>query len=142
MPISAQEFKDAASRRRKTVDVEVEGLGAVRLRALSAWEKGQFQAAVTKRTGGTADVSAELGTDLMCDLIARMWIGEDGNLLMPEPEGVTFARTLEDETLVALTTAALQLLGISKDAVDDAVKNSEASRGDSSPTGSLTSTTG
>lgn len=129
--LNAEQFREAAAKRRKTVDVEVEGVGVVRLRALSAGDAQQFQYRAQK-----AQKEGENVEELGFNLVARSWIGEDGNLLMPEDEGVEFAKSLPTDDFNVLAGATLKLNGLADDAVDDAVKNSEASRTDSTPTGS------
>lgn len=119
MPItSPQDFKAAASRRRKAKDVEVPEVGVVRLRALSAGEALQFQSDVKK--AGAEGLEQE---EMAFTLIARSWIGEDGELLFPEEEGVAVARSLDPETYNALAKEVLALNGLSKDAIEDAEKN-------------------
>lgn len=128
---SAQEFREAAARRRKTSEVEVEGVGTVRLRALSAGDAQRFQSDVQKCT--TAGRDAE---ELAFPLIARSWVDENNDLWLPEAEGIELARSLDPETYNAIAKAVLALNGLDVTAVDDAEKNSEASRGDSPLTGS------
>ena len=119
MPLtSPQDFKAAASKRRKTTDVEVEGVGTVRLRALSAGDALQFQADVKK--AGAEGLEQE---EMAFVLIARSWIGEDGELLFPEADGIAVARSLDPETYNALAKEVLALNGLSKDAIEDAEKN-------------------
>lgn len=115
MPLTTpQDFKAAAARRRKTVDVELDGL-TVRLRALSAGDAVRFQSEVRK--------AGEDGEALSFTLIARSWIGEDGELLMPEEEGEAFARTLDADTFTKLAKAVLALNGLSEKAIEEAEKN-------------------
>lgn len=128
---SAEEFRAAAANRRKTVDVEVESVGTVRLRAISAWAAQRFQGEVRKLQAEGGDTE-----ELAFILIARSWVGEDGEVWMPEDEGEAFARSLDPEIYNALAAAVLILNGLNKDAVGDAVKNSKASRKGSTPTGS------
>lgn len=131
MLTSAAEFKAAAAKRRKTVDVEVEGLGTVRLRALSAGDAQQFQTDVKK-----AKADGENEEELAFRMIARSWIGEDGALWFTEAEGVDVARSLDPETYNTIAKAVLKLNGLAEGAVDDAAKNSGTSPDGSTPTGS------
>lgn len=125
----AEDFKAKASQRRKTVDVEVEGVGSVRLRALSAGDAIQFQADVKKATanGGSADALAFV-------LIARSWVGEDGEPWFPEEEGVAVAASLAPESFGVIAKAVLVLNGLDEGAVESAMGNSEA--GEPTPTDS------
>jgi hypothetical protein len=126
-----QDFKDAIAKRRKTAEVSVEGLGVVRIRALSAGAVVRFQADVKKAASeGTPE------DELSFPLIARSWINGDGEPLYPEAEGEAIARELDPESFKTIVKAVLKLNGMSEDAIEDAEKNSGASRGDSTATGS------
>ena len=118
MSQSAQDFKAAAAKRRKTVDAEIEGVGSVRLRALSAGDATQFQQDVRKATanGGSTE-------ELVFVLIARSWIGEDGELWFPDEEGVAVAKSLDPETFNAIAKEVLKLNGLDEKAVEEAEKN-------------------
>lgn len=131
MPISSpQDFKEKAAARRKTKDVSVEGLGTVRLRALSAGEAQAFQSDVKK-----AAAEGREPEELAFSLIARSWISEDGSLLFEEVEGVAVAKSLDPESYNAIAKEVLALNGLSADAVDVAEKNSERPAAESTPTG-------
>lgn len=134
MPLVTPEQIREAAKRRKTVDVEVEGIGTVRLRAMSAGDALRFRGEVAKcqAAGGDAE-------ELAPALIARSWVGEDGELLLPEAEGIELARSLSPTDYNTLASKTLELNGLSSDpeaVVEQAVKNSEASRNESTPTGS------
>lgn len=119
MPLtSPQDFRAAAARRRKTTDVEIEGMGVVRLRALSAGDAQQFQADVRKAASDGRDQE-----ELAFALIARSWVGEDGDLWVPEADGVALARSLDPETYNTLVKAVLALNGLSEKAIEEAEKN-------------------
>lgn len=128
---SAAEFRAAAAKKRKTVEVEIEGVGAVRLRALSAGDAQRFQSEVQKavKEGGDSE-------ELAFALIARSWVDAENNLWLPEDEGIEMAKSLDPDTYNAVAKAVLVLNGLAEDSVDVAVKNSEASRDESTPTGS------
>lgn len=130
--LNAQQFREAAAKRRKTADVEVEGVGTVRLRALSAGDAQQFQFRVQ-----AAEKAGEDAEELAFALIARSWIGEDGEPLLPEAEGIELAKSLDPGVYNELASETLKLNGMDSDAIEAAAKNSEASPDDSSPTGSL-----
>lgn len=132
MPIlSAEQFREVAAKRRKTSDVEIEGVGTVRLRALSAGDAQRFQAEVKKAKEEGRDPE-----DLAFPLIALSWIGEDGQLWMPESEGIAFARSLDPDAYNAIAKAVLVLNGLSTEAVEEAVKTSGVSQDDSTRTSS------
>lgn len=131
MPISAAEFRAAAARKRKTVEVEIEGVGAVRLRAQSAGDAQRFQSEVKKAEAEGRDYE-----ELAFALIARSWVDENNEPWMPEDEGVELARSLDPETFTAVVKAVLVLNGLAENAVETAIKNLEASPDDSTPTGS------
>lgn len=134
MPLNAEQFREAAAKRRKTKDVEIEGVGAVRLRALSAaaLQKFQHDAGEYKREGKNVE-------ELAFPLIAKSLIGENGDLFYPDEEvGIAEARALDPVTFSVLTDEVLSLNGLTVSAVDDAAKNSEASREGSTPTDSPT----
>lgn len=119
MPITdPQDFKDAAARRRKTKDVEVEGVGVVRLRALSAGEAQAFQAEVKK-----AEKEGRDSEELAFALIARSWVNESGAPLFGESEGVEVAKSLDPEIYNTLAKAVLELNGLSAKAVEEAEGN-------------------
>ena len=120
MPItSPQDFKDAAARRRKTTDVALEGVGTVRLRALSAGEAQAFQADIKKAAADGRDQE-----ELAFALIARSWVNEDGGLFFAEEaEGIAVAKSLDPETYNVLAKAVLALNGLSADAVEEAKGN-------------------
>ena len=134
MPItSPQDFKAAASRRRKTKDVEIEGVGTVRLRALSAGDAQAFQADVKKAAAEGRDQE-----ELAFPLIARSWIGENGELWLPESEGVALAKALDPEIYNALAKEVLKLNGLdvpAEQAVERAEKNSDKPAAGPTPTG-------
>lgn len=134
MPLlSPQDFKVAAAKRRKTLTVDVEGLGAFKLRALSAGDAQRFQADVKKAQADGQDPEA-----LAFALIARSWIDEDGGPWMPEAEGIDAARSLDPDAYGVLAKAVLKLNGLDEKAIEDAEKNSgRASRDESTPTDSL-----
>lgn len=115
---SPQDFKDAAAKRRKTKDVEVDGVGVVRLRALSAGEAQRFHAEVTK-----AKAEGRNEEELAFTLVARSWVGEDGELWMPEVEGEAFVRSLDPTIYNAIATEVLTLNGLTKEAIEAAEKN-------------------
>lgn len=129
--LNAEQFRDAAAKRRKTADVEVPEVGTVRLRALSAGDAQRFQFQVQKAVKAGEDPE-----ELAFLLIARSWVGEDGEPLMPEDEGVEVAKSLDPDVYNAIAAETLKLNGMSSDAVEEAAKNSEASRQESTPTGS------
>lgn len=131
MPISAREFREAAARKRKTVDVEIEGVGSVRLRALSAGDAHRFQAEVQK-----AEKDGNDPEGLAFSLIARSWVDENNGPWLPEDEGVELAKSLDPETYRVVASAVLELNGLDKKAVEEAVKNSAGPGAGSTPTGS------
>lgn len=139
MPITREEFQAVAVRRRKFVDAEIPHVGTVRLRALSAGDATRFQGDVQK-----AKADGKNQEELAFPLIARSWIGEDGELLFPEEEGVAFARSLDPDTYNAIAKEVLKLNGLNADAVEDAEKNSPAGRenGASITDSRMTSATG
>lgn len=119
MPItSPQDFRDAAARRRKTRDVEVEGVGVIRLRALSAGDAQAFQSEVKKAAAAGKDQE-----ELAFTLIARSWVGEHGELWMPEADGEAFARSLDPTIYNQLAKEVLALNGLGEKAIEDAEKN-------------------
>lgn len=129
--LSAEQFRAAAAQRRKTEDVEVEGVGTIRLRAISAGDAQRFQREVRRYEAEGLDPE-----ELSFTLVARSWVGEDGDPWMPEDVGVEFAKSLDPETFNLLASAVLKLNGFGEAAVEEAVKNSKASRKGSSPSGS------
>ena len=134
MPLSAEQFREAAAKRRKTKDVEIEGVGAVRLRALSAAGLQQFQHDVGEYQRQGKNVE-----ELAFPLIAKSLVGEDGDLFYPDEDaGIAEARALDPATFSVLTDECLALNGLNATAVDDAAKNFEASREGSTPTDSPT----
>lgn len=128
MPISGADFKAAAAKRRKTADLDLDGLGTVRLRALSAGDAQRFQSEI-KKAGDDAEAMA-------FTLIARSWVGEDGDPLFPEAEGVEVAQSLDPKDYNALARAVLVLNGMNADAVEESLKNSREPGAEPTPTGS------
>lgn len=139
MAISAEEFKEkaAARRRAKTKDVTIPDIGVVRLRSLSAGDAIAFQGEVKRAKAAGQDEN-----ELTFPFIARSWIGDDGEPLFPEADGIAFAKTLDPETFAELAKEALKLNGLDDKAVDDAAKNSGASPDASTPSGSRENTAG
>jgi hypothetical protein len=131
MPVSGQELKAAAAKRRKTITRPIEGIGEVRLRALSAGDAQRFKADVEKYTADGRDPEA-----LAFTLIARSWIDDSGELLFPEAEGEQEARALDPECYNEIAKEVLKLNGLTADAIEEAEKNSSASPAGSTPTGS------
>lgn len=118
MPSSPQDFKEKAAARRKVKDVPIEGVGELRFRALSAGDAQRFHSDVLK-----AKASGRNDEEMVFALVARSWIGEDGELWMPEAEGEAFARTLDPELYAEIVKEVLALNGLSKDAIEAAEKN-------------------
>jgi hypothetical protein len=121
----------AAARRRRTQDVEVPGVGTVRIVAMSAGAIHQFRHQTQKHQQAGKDPE-ELGFLL----IAQSWVDEEGNPLLPVEEGEQVARELDSAAYNALASAVLKLNGMDPDAVDEAVKNSSASQSESTHSGS------
>jgi hypothetical protein len=131
MPVSGQELKAAAAKRRKTITKTIEGIGEVRLRALSAGDAQRFKADVEKYTKEGRDPE-----ELAFTLIARSWIDASGELLFPEAEGEQEAKALDPECYNEIAKEVLTLNGLTADAIEEAEKNSGASPEGSTPTGS------
>ncbi len=131
MTLSAQEFRERAAKKRKTTTAEIPDVGSVLLRAVSAGDAVKFQAEIKAHKALGKDPE-----ELAFSLIARSWIDENGELWMPEEEGIELAKSLDPDVYNALATAVLKLNGLSADAVEEAGKNFEASRTGSAPTGS------
>lgn len=127
---SAAQFREAAARKRKTVDVEIEGVGSVRLRALSAGDAQRFQAEVAK-----AEKEGRDPEELSFAFIARSWVDENNNPWLPEDEGIELAKSLDPDTYKVVVREVLVLNGLTREAVDEAVGNSTGNPDDSTPTG-------
>lgn len=134
MPISAEAFREAAARKRKTIEVEIEGVGAIRLRALSAGDAQRFQAEVKKAQDEKRDPE-----ELSFAFIARSWVDGNNNPWLPEDEGIELAKSLDPETYKVVVREILKLNGLSEDAIREAEKNSAEPGADSTPTGSQAS---
>lgn len=134
MPTSAQEFREAAARKRKTVDVEIEGVGSVRLRALSAGDAQRFQAEVKKAQDENRDPE-----ELSFAFIARSWVDGNNNPLLPEDEGIDLAKALDPDTYKVVVREIVKLNGVGDDAIREAEKNSAEPGAGSTPTGSQAS---
>lgn len=121
----------AAARKRKSVDVDLGDGTAVRMMALTAGAGLQFQAEVQEivKAGGDPETLGPV-------LIARSWVDDSGEPLLPEEEGKELALSFEADKYNRLAAAALKLNGLSENAVADALKNSGATRTDSTPSGS------
>lgn len=130
MPMTPEQFREAAARKRKTVEVEIEGVGAVKLRALSAGDAQRFQAEVQK-----AEKEGKDPEELSFSFIARSWVDADNRPWLPEDEGVELAKSLDPETYKAVAKAVLVLNGLTQEAVEQAEGNSKGSPDDSTPTG-------
>ena len=126
-----EQFRAAVARKRKTAEVEIEGVGTVRIRALSAGDAQRFQAEVQKCQASGEDPEA-----LAFVLVARSWIDADGEPWLPEEEGIALARALDPLTYNAVATAVLALNGLSADAVEVAEKSFPESPVVISPMGS------
>lgn len=131
MPLTPEQFREAAARKRKTVEVEIEGVGAVKLRALSAGDAQRFQAEVQQ-----AEKEGKDAEGLAFALIARSWVDGNNSPWLPEDEGIELAKSLDPETYKAVAKAVLVLNGLTEDAIKEAEKNSVEPGADSSPTGS------
>lgn len=130
MPLTPEQFREAAARKRKTVEVEIEGVGAVKLRALSAGDAQRFQAEVKKAADEGKDPE-----ELSFAFIARSWVDAESNPWMPEDEGIELAKSLDPDTYKDLVKEVLKLNGLVDDAVDEAVGNSTGNPDDCTPTG-------
>lgn len=115
---------------RNTVDVPLE-IGSVRLRSLTAGEALAFRTLVMTHQAAGRDPEA-----LAPLLIAKSWIGEDGELLFPEEEGAEIALGLSPRDYGALAQATLELNGMTAAASDAAGKDSGASPSADTRTGS------
>lgn len=130
MPLTPEQFREAAARKRKTIEVEIEGVGAVKLRALSAGDAQRFQAEVQK-----AEKDGKDAEELAFSLIARSWVDGNNGPWLPEDEGIELAKSLDPETYKAVAKAVLVLNGLTEDAVKAAEGNSEGNPDASTPTG-------
>jgi hypothetical protein len=129
--VTAEEFRRRVAGGRKTEDVEVGELGTVRLRALSASDLVAVTAEIQKiqAAGGNPEEKS-------FELLARSWVDDSGEPLFPLDEGESIARSLAPESFRALSAAVVALNGMGPKAVEDAEKNSGASRSASTRTGS------
>jgi hypothetical protein len=118
-----------AAKRKRSVEVEISA-GTVRLRSWGLGEALEWD----KRNEGLTE--GEIAA-LLPEFVAKSWIGEDGESLMPLDEGIEVARNLDQHDLLRLAAAVKGLLARSEESVKDAEKNSEASRSESTSTGSL-----
>jgi hypothetical protein len=115
MAISAEEFRQASRRLRKTDDAEIEGYGVIRLQSLSAGDVIRFRRELTN--------AGDNANELMFWLVARSWIADDGGLLFPESEGEAEARLMGETAFGALIKKVYLLNGLTAEAVEDAGKN-------------------
>lgn len=118
MPLTAEDIKAAAARRRRTLDIDVPEFGVVRLRALSAGDVVRLQSDTKK-----AELEGREREEVAFDYLARSWIGESGDLLFPLEEGVQVAKSLDTVTYATLVRAVLKLNGMDAEAIEDAGKN-------------------
>jgi hypothetical protein len=102
----------AASKRRKTIEVEIEreGWESVRLRELSTAEMFAFRKE-------TKDLDEE---DSGLHLLARCWVGDDDAPLFVGSEGVGALGLVPMEVLSQLTDAVLEVNGLGEKSVDTA----------------------
>lgn len=117
-----------AVKHRRTADVSIMA-GKVRVRS---WSLAEAEAWDKEHEGATEE-DAQIA---ILEMVAKSWIGADGELLVPVEEGVEIARNMDPSDLRDIATAILKLNGRDVGAVEDAVKNSEASRSESTSTGS------
>jgi hypothetical protein len=122
MPITAEEFKAAAAKRRKTDDAAIEGYGVIRLRSLSALALIAFNHELEKAAG-----AGESTTALTAKLVAMSWIDDEGKPLFADLDvGAAEAGSMDEEAYAELVNRIYTLNGMRQAAVTE--KNSEPSR--------------
>lgn len=122
MPITAEQFKEAAAKRRKTADETIEGYGVIRLRSLSALALIHFNHDLEK-----AQAAGESTTALTARLVAMSWIDDAGNPLFADLDvGTAEAGSMDEDAYTTLVNRIYALNGMRQAAVTE--KNSETSR--------------
>ena len=113
----------AASPKRKTEDVPLEGLGGeVRLRAMSVSEALRLRKEVGVGRGNEDDPEKEAA--LTARMVARTWVdGNGARFWEDEEEGAAFVLELSANDFRALAVAVLRLSGVSPAEIEEAEKN-------------------
>ncbi|MES2218362.1 MAG: hypothetical protein V4501_08115 [Pseudomonadota bacterium] len=100
--------------------------GSVRIKTMSGVERDEFRTILNSRQKGIDDVSASNAT-----LLAVCLVGDDGQRLFTVDDIETLQRK-SASSLDAPVRVAMQLNKLGQEEQDDAVKNSEGDRKDSS----------
>lgn len=113
MPLlTAEQIKAETAKRRKSEEIEVEELGgSVRLLELMAGDLIRLQ-----RDGRDEG-------EVAFEYVARSWVTEANEPLLPIEEGVAVAKSLSNDAYATILTAVLRLNGIGKQAIEEASKN-------------------
>jgi hypothetical protein len=114
--------------------------GSVRVQSLSGAERDQFEESILgqKQKDGSREVVTK---NLRAKLVAMSAVDKDGNLLF-SPDDVLVLGEKNAAPLDRLFSAAQKLSGISKDDVEDMVKNSGTGQDAGSPSDSLSTSEG
>jgi len=105
----------------KTIDVDVpEWGGPVRLRMLSATERDEFDASISKVTATSRTLDLR---NLRARMVARSVVDEEGAAVFTEADAVELGKK-SSIAIGRLFEAAQKLNGITPTAVDEAEKNS------------------
>ncbi len=119
----------AGAKKLQTKDVEVPGLGTVRVRKLSARQRDIHEQAVyAAREKGGAD------PEFRARVVAMGLVGEDNKRLFVDDD-IEEVSTLGADIVDLIYDEIAEMSGMSKKRVEQAEKNSEPRPGSSSPTG-------
>lgn len=120
----------------RTEDVELPGIGSVRLKQMGAQERMALGVELMEQEDATcaADVFAKLWFEVLCHSI----VDGAGNRIFATPEGRTILEGIEPSLLMPIGLKALNMHGFTessmKKALEDAKKNSPETESGTLPT--------
>lgn len=124
--------------KRKSVDLEIAGVGTFRLVEMSGADRDRFEAAAFVETVDVVDGKPQVrrkinGVDLRARLVAASLVGADGVRLFADDEVGQLSAGVPSSILQTLFAAAQKLNGLDGEAVEAAKENFDAAPIDASP---------
>lgn len=133
MPLTAEEIRQNFNQNVETKDINVDGLGEIRIRVLSAASImtmiGKYKELIGLAEKAEEEDFVEVDLDkpeavsLMIDVACESIIDSEGNLCFADEEGRAFVTQWNPTLLQQVSTEVFALNGLTKDSEKDAKKN-------------------
>lgn len=128
MPLSKDEIV-ALKDRRETRKVTIDGFGDFILKEMSGTDRDAYEQSIVRMNGQSATPNM---ANIRAKLVSKCLVDEAGELLFPTPKDVADLGHLPARVLSKLFDAAAEMNGLSDEAVEDLLGNSDAAQsGDS-----------